>query len=467
MPDLNSIPSNPHGRPVAVNRRRSLSTTNALLHGATPQPLLPPISPQLLASTGSSQLPVSAVSSPFALPDFTPSASSCVNILPSNQPAFQERSSPWLPSPSFAPATRMPPPVVAGPPVIPGPPPARGQDNTGVGAGPGPLRHPRPLTAAELHSQLEQEQELIVNRLSRDLTLLRRAQNSSALSNASSTSASTSAAVDPLYSSSFTDSHLLSGPGFPVPTSRRHHRTSSSASSRSLSLLNHQGSSISTATVSGSHSGSAAILEAARNPRGAAGMSRQNSTTSHRSSSRNRSPQSHMGSSGPLPSSHSQPHGFPDPAPGYFNRDRASSNASIAATPGSDLSPGLLPATLRYEETIHYRNELEVAKRENEALKKRVKALEKKLRERKETDSESSRPRTESATESVGGTTGARGVVGGDARISIYLTDEHRSTDPASMAVGVVNTELRVGESAASAGTESSPPNPPTTSYLP
>lgn len=44
--------------------------------------------------------------------------------------------------------------------------PVPGQDNTGVGAGPGPLRHPRPLTAAELHSQLEQEQELLVSYLS-------------------------------------------------------------------------------------------------------------------------------------------------------------------------------------------------------------------------------------------------------------------------------------------------------------
>lgn len=41
-----------------------------------------------------------------------------------------------------------------------------GQDNTGVGAGPGPLRHPHPLTAAELHSQLEQEQELLVSLVS-------------------------------------------------------------------------------------------------------------------------------------------------------------------------------------------------------------------------------------------------------------------------------------------------------------
>lgn len=36
-------------------------------------------------------------------------------------------------------------------------------DNTGVGSGPGPMRHPRPLTAADLHLQLEKEQEAVVS----------------------------------------------------------------------------------------------------------------------------------------------------------------------------------------------------------------------------------------------------------------------------------------------------------------
>ncbi|KAI0483457.1 hypothetical protein F4859DRAFT_512113 [Xylaria cf. heliscus] len=342
------------------------------------------------------------------------------------------------------------------------------QDNTGVGAGPGPLRHPRPLTAAELHQQLEQEQEMIVNRLSRDLTLLRRAQNSSVVSNTSSTSASTSTA-DQLLPSSFTDSHLLSGPGFPVPTSRRHHRTSSSASARSVSVLANQGSSTSTTPAVSSHSGSAAVLEAARNPRGPTGMSRQNSTTSHRSSSRNRSPQPHIGSSGPLPSSHSQPHGLPDSTSGYFHRDRASSNASIAATPASDLSPGLLPATLRYEEAIHYRNELEAAKRENEALKKRVRTLEKLLRERRESDSESGRARNEGAIAaggvSMSGTAGIGGVVGGGTGIASDRREERKSMRQArDMAVGVPQQEVRVGESAAGAGGAPNPSSPGTES---
>jgi hypothetical protein len=41
-------------------------------------------------------------------------------------------------------------------------------DNTGVGTGPGPLRHPRPLTAADLHLQLEKEQEAVVSSLLTD-----------------------------------------------------------------------------------------------------------------------------------------------------------------------------------------------------------------------------------------------------------------------------------------------------------
>lgn len=294
--------------------------------------------------------------------------------------------------------------------------------------------------------------------------MLRMAQNSSVVSNTSSTSASTSA-IDQLHPSSFTDTHMLSGPGFPVPTSRRHHRTSSTASTRSVSQAATQGSSSAPIPIPQPHSGSAAsILEAARNPRGAAGMSRQNSTTSHRSSSRNRSPQPYMSSSGLLSSSHSQPHGFPqDYPPGYFARDRTSSNASVIATPGSELSPGLVPATLRYEETAHYRNELDVAKRENDMLKKRVKELERMLRERKDGDAGHARVRSESSSTTTNtsvsmiGTTGLGGVVGGGTGIAGGRRDERRTMDRAgsamsatgSVAVGVSDEELRLGESAA------------------
>ncbi|KAI0505896.1 hypothetical protein F5B22DRAFT_639624 [Xylaria bambusicola] len=417
MPDLNSIPPTPQGLAAARAHRTSS------------------------AQAARSQQPSQRASSPPPAVSTSPS----LNILPSNQQAFQEGSANYVPSPPLPSSNGM------------APPPVPGQDNTGVGAGPGPIRHPRPLTAAELHSQLEQEQELLVNRLSRDLTMLRMAQNSSVASNASSASASTSA-IDQLHPSSFTDTHMFSGPGFPVPTARRHHRTSSTASRGSLSQAATQGSSTAPIPIPQTHSGNAAsVLEAARNPRGPTGMSRQNSTTSHRSSSRNRSPQPYGATSGFLPSSHSQQHGFPqDYGPGYFVRDRTSSNASVAATPGSELSPGLMPATLRYEETAHYRSELEVAKRENEALKKRVKDLERMLRDRRESEVGIGRVRSESGSTatsvSVSGTTGVGGVVGGGTGIAGGRRDERRALT-GSIGVGVPDEELKVGDSAATTGT--------------
>ncbi|KAI0382208.1 hypothetical protein F5Y04DRAFT_279993 [Hypomontagnella monticulosa] len=422
MPDLNSVPPSPHV--LAASRQASSN------HNGQPQASPPPAS-------------------------LSPS----LNILPSNQQTVNRTSSISLPSPPLSAVPTMPQTAVPG------------QDNTGVGAGPGPLRHPRPLTAAELHSQLEQEQELLVNRLTRDLSMLRAAQNSSVASNASSASASTSA--DPAHPSSFTDTHLLSGPGFPLPSTsadRRHHRTNSSASTRSLnqSAAATQGSTPAPIPIPQPHSGNAAsVLEAARNPRGAPGMSRQNSTASQRSRSRNHSPQPYHASTS-LGSSYTQPHGFPhDYGSGYFPRGYTSSSTSVAATPGSELSPGLLPATLRYEETAHYRQELESAKRENETLKRRVKELERALRDRRQGDTSrtgSGRERSESfsttTSVSVSGATGIGGVIGGGTTIAGDRRGERRTlergmsnmSNAGSVAAGVPDEEVKVGESAASAG---------------
>jgi hypothetical protein len=365
---------------------------------------------------------------------------------------------------------------------------APGQDNTGVGAGPGPIRHPRPLTAAELHSELEQEQELLVNRLTRDLTMLRAAQNNSVVSNASSTSASASASVSAdqpaQAASAFADTHLLSGPSFPVPTTsadRRHQRTSSSTSARSFSLAATAGST--PAAVQPGQPGSAAsVLEAARNPRSIA-MSRQNSTTSHRSTSqsRTRSPHPFTGSAS---SSYTQGHGFPhgehhagsayfsgrnQPGPTSAGMTIATGSTphSLAVTPGSELSPGLMPATLRYEETAHYRQELEAAKRENETLKRRVKELEKQMRERRESDASTrstggggARLRSDSvsttASISVSGAAGmgggGTGIAGGRVRGQGLERAMSSISTSGSIAVGVPEDEVKVGESAASAG---------------
>jgi hypothetical protein len=119
-----------------------------------------------------------------------------------------------------------------------------------------------------------------------------------------------------------------------------------------------------------------------------------------------------------------------------------------------------MPATLRYEETAYYRHELDSAKRENEALKKRVKELEKMLRERRESETGPGRARSESASTttsvSMSGTTGVGGVVGGGTGIAGGRREERRGTDRAasamsitgSVGVGIPDEELKVGESA-------------------
>ncbi|KAI4604056.1 hypothetical protein KJ359_000183 [Pestalotiopsis sp. 9143b] len=422
------------------------------------------------ASPSSTRRPSAIASAQGHAPATAPPASTSptLNILPSNQQSYHQGVPGSLPSPSLpsvGPAANMQAPA------------APGQDNAGVGAGPGPIRHPRPLTAADLHQQLEAEQELLVNRLTRDLQTLRAAHNSSVASNASSASAATS--IDQAQSS-FVDTHLLSGPGFPMPTTsadRRHQRTSSSTSARSFSHLASAGSTPAPIPISHPPSGNpGSVLEAARNPRGSMSMSRQNSTTSQRSASRsrNRSPRPHGG-----PGSYSQAHGFPyaehSSGAGYFPpRSHPTSNAqSTAATPGSELSPGLMPATLRYEETAFFRQELDTAKRENETLKKRIKELEKMVRERRESDASrasggGARIRSESTSttasvsvsEAVGAGGGGTNIAGGrrdpPGRAGTSMERAFSTLSVAgSVGVGVPDEELQVGESASSTGIQS------------
>ncbi|KAF2872125.1 hypothetical protein BDV95DRAFT_571535 [Massariosphaeria phaeospora] len=80
-----------------------------------------------------------------------------------------------------------------------------------------PMRHPRPLTAAELHLELEKEQEAVVNRLTRELSALR----AHSASVASTTSSATSNALEA------TDASV--GHTGAVTAARRH-RSSSSVS---------------------------------------------------------------------------------------------------------------------------------------------------------------------------------------------------------------------------------------------
>ncbi|KAK4443608.1 hypothetical protein QBC34DRAFT_430655 [Podospora aff. communis PSN243] len=417
MPDLNSVPPSPHVLATAPRRASSQQM---------PPPPVPP-SPSL-------------------------------NILPSNQSTVNNvGSSSSLPSPHFLPAS-----VVSGQTM---------GDNTGVGPGPGPTRHPRPLTAADLHLQLEKEQEAVVNRLTRELTMLRAAHNASVVSNASSTSASASESV-----------HLgepqpaVSGPGLAHHRAPVHHRTSSNTSIRSIPA---NVGSVSTTSMAGISS--PAPVRPSQPVLGGVGLSRQGSSASRRSRAGSPSPAPHS-----IPSHGRDPQGLSQPPsythsylgdPGmanYFAHRGQTSSTSLhtsAATPGSysELSPGILPATSRYEETAFYRAELDSVKKENEALKRRVRDLERMVRERRPSDASrasasasqtASRPRSDSVSTTASAAVSVAASTTGGGGVTIATQREGRDrprvvsmlSTAGSIGVGVPEDEVRVGESAASAG---------------
>lgn len=82
------------------------------------------------------------------------------------------------------------------------------------------MRHPRPLTPAEMHLELEKEQEAVVNRLTRELSALR--------AHSASVASTTSSAAE----SAVAHTEALAGPTH--PTSSRRHRSSSSVSRSGL-----------------------------------------------------------------------------------------------------------------------------------------------------------------------------------------------------------------------------------------
>ncbi|KAL6152021.1 hypothetical protein ACJQWK_04710 [Exserohilum turcicum] len=105
------------------------------------------------------------------------------------------------------------------PPLSPG---HGGYVQTSADAAGVPMRHPRPMTAAELHLELEKEQEAVVNRLTRELSALR----------AHSASVASTASLSSAADSSVAHVEGLTGPMH--PTSSRRHRSSSSLSRTGL-----------------------------------------------------------------------------------------------------------------------------------------------------------------------------------------------------------------------------------------
>jgi hypothetical protein len=88
-----------------------------------------------------------------------------------------------------------------------------------------PMRHPRPMTPAEMHLELEKEQEAAVNRLTRELSALR-AHSASVASTASIASSGASGVHLDVTDAAHTGSQT----GSTHPTSARRHRSSSSVS---------------------------------------------------------------------------------------------------------------------------------------------------------------------------------------------------------------------------------------------
>lgn len=292
-----------------------------------------------------------------------------------------------------------------------------------------------------------------VNRLTRELDLLRQAQNASVASNASSNSASASTTGQEIPMIPDGRQHLLSGTGFSIPSSsgRRHTRSGSSASARSIAAT------AGSASVAGGPIASTSVVNitspAPIRPGGAA-LSRQNSTQSHSRQSLSSSPAqygSSWASSHMVDALHTGhvPLRSPPNAPGAL-----SSNPSATPTPGpgDTMSPSMMPATTRYEETAFYRQELENVKRENDALKRRIRELERKVRERRASDA-SNRPRSESvsttASVAVASTGGTSIVRPRNDRVTSMLSTAGSVT---SFAAGVPEDEVKVGESAASGG---------------
>lgn len=132
--------------------------------------------------------------------------------------------------------------------------------------------------------------------------------------------------------------------------------------------------------------------------------------------------------------------------------------SSVGATPGSgslaeQMSPSLMPATSRYEETAFHRQELEAAKKENEGLKRRIRDLERMVQSRRA--SAAGRVPSDAASATTAAIT-TPVVVSHDGpprrpERGRGMTS-HSTTSITSLGVGVPEDEVKVGESAASSG---------------
>ncbi|KAK3672963.1 hypothetical protein LTR78_007073 [Recurvomyces mirabilis] len=345
-----------------------------------------------------------------------------------------------------------------------------------------PLRHPRPLTAAELYLECEKEQEAVVNRLTRELTALR-AQSASVASNASHSSTSTTASLLPIDISDPNPNHQMTGPTHPTPS--RRHRSSSSVSGRSIptpsTSVSAPGSGIaqagSTASVpiAGQSQASADRAAAAA---GGSTLSRQPSVSASGASTPARQSLDITRHHGGPPSAtlYTLPHrpSLSRETSHVSTVNPSSSTQAIAATPVPQTNPSPAPqspsasvnsAMQHYADTAAYRTEMEIVKAENDMLRQRVRALERALRTRRRDSSQSDVTRSElsSRVPSAAGTGGNTAIHASPAAVAAWAggvggvagpreRSESQSTTASSRRGPAVDEEVRVGESAQSAG---------------
>ncbi|KAK4493988.1 hypothetical protein PRZ48_015174 [Zasmidium cellare] len=353
-----------------------------------------------------------------------------------------------------------------------------------------PMRHPRPLTAAELYAECEKEQEAVVNRLTRELTALR-AQSASVASNASVSSTSTGVSLLPVDISDPNPTHQMTGATHPTPS--RRHRSSSSVSTRSIptpsTSASQAGSSITNASTQAQagasttnvpvHGISQASADRAAAVAGSS-LSRQPSVGASGNSTPARQSMEVPRNAGTLYTLPHRPSVSRDPS-----TNTVSSTHAQAGTPAPFPQPlpspaqspnqsgGVQVAMQHYADTAAYRTEMEIVKAENEALRQRVRALERALRTRRRDSSQSDaqRPEVGSSTRptrensmneripsmtspppSAGlGVAAWAGGVGGVA--GPRERSESQSTTASSRrGLGTTDDEVRVGESASSVG---------------
>ncbi|KAK6437009.1 hypothetical protein LTR95_006801 [Oleoguttula sp. CCFEE 5521] len=357
-----------------------------------------------------------------------------------------------------------------------------------------PMRHPRPLTAAELYAECEKEQEAVVNRLARELTALR-AQTASVASNNSMSSSSTSASLLPVDITDPNAIHQMTGATHPTPS--RRHRSSSSLSTRSIptpsTSVSVAGSTYSTqpqagSTISGHPAAHASQSQAsfARTAASGASLSRQPSASA-RSGASTPARQSvdnlrYPSSAGGIPGGGTL---FTLPHRPSLSRDpSATSMGSTAAHAGTPLPPNPLSvpspsqspstrlSTQNYADTAAYRSEMEIVKAENESLRQRVRALERALRTRRRGSSQSDAPAgidltatarvarepTAASPVTPAGAAGIAAWAAGDGGVGGVAGPRERSESQSTTAssrrgtMAVQEDEVKVGESAGSVG---------------